>query len=525
MRQRIDNLGAIGLNSDVAPTLLPPNACTRLLNCVPREGALQNAPGETKIRNLDIEPVYHTAWVDPEGDQWLIVSDGLEVHAYDLDPLVSPEIITPDTGPMSGGRVTFANLNGVLVINSQSDGPFYWPGPKEASPTPNSIVPLPGWDPTWRCIEMDAYRYHLVAVGIKEGDDFYPHKVRWSTFAEEGAIPGEWIPQPSNEAGDDLLGDTPGIIMGSKRIRDKLFIVKEDGVYEMVWIGGQYIMQIQRLQGTVGTTAPNGFAELAGALVVMSSTDLLLFDGQRQRSISDARVRKAFFENLSEENWKKARVFYHAPTNQLFLAAVEAGYTQLSNAVIYNAAEDSWGQMQLNRGYGFDIAYAQLRSDARSYDDQSQANGAPPYDGYKISYDKGLYQPSVPDIVVYESDEEGNYWVSFLAQSYTKHDGTPKTSGAERVCVPLEGSDGMAMVKDVWLDMDFDDECYVQIGVQNRVGGDLKWGKTLTIPRGARPHVDPRITGRYISWRVWTYTDKPWQLAAITIDWERAGDR
>jgi hypothetical protein len=81
------------------------------------------------------------------------------------------------------------------------------------------------------------------------------------------------------------------------------------------------------------------------------------------------------------------------------------------------------------------------------------------------------------------------------------------------------------MIKGIWFDMTFDGRVQVEVGAQQHVGGPIQWTPPMWFGPGQDPYVDPRITGRYISWRVTTYDMKPWSLAALTIDWERAGER
>jgi hypothetical protein len=466
----------------------------------------------------------------------MVISDGIQVFAYDIQGVGTE--ITPSAGDLSGGVVTFTDLNGVLVMNSQSDGPFFW-DTGQVLPEDRLMTELPGWDSTWRCKDMRAYRYYLVALGMTEDSVEFPHKVRWSNSAQEGSLPTEWIAANSNDAGADLIGETAGPIVGGTLVRDALWIVKEDAVYEMRWIGAEYVMQLSRMKGTtVGTRVLNGFAEMKGGLVIFTTSDVLLFDGNQAISLADQRVRSGLFNAISEEYWERSRVFVHPETSQLIVAGVGAGYQNLSGAMIYNWEENTWSTRQLHYSYGFDSAFVTTSTGLPTWDELGTplpiAAGPDPMwlpggtwdeqvDG---SWNKGIYQPSTRDIIVYESnDTDTEWWVSLVALVDTNFDGTPKTCLAERLCIPIEGADGLAMVTEVWPELQASIPVTISVGGQQAVDGEITWDSGHVVEPGKTNVVTPRVTGRFISFRVESFGNGRWELGALTFNWQRAGER
>jgi hypothetical protein len=527
-RQRIDNLGKIGLNTDVSPYDLPPQAWTRLFNCVTQDGALRSAPGERKLFNLQIKPLYHTGFVGPTGVQFIVVSDGAKVHAYNMQGVRFD--LTPTTDWQSG-FVSFTNLNGVLVVNSRSDGPFYWSGD-----TADKLVVLPGWDTNWRCREMVAFRYYLVALNMTETNVEYPHKVRWSNSAAEGSLPTLWVAAATNDAGSDLIGETQGPIVGGALVRDALWIVKEDAVYEMRWIGGEFIMQLSRLKN-IGTRLQRGFAPLRGGLVIFTTSDLLFFDGTNSRSLVDMRVRQGLYGSISEELWDFSQVFVHEDSSQLFIQGVEAGFRQLSSALVWNFEEDTWGHRRLSFGYGMDAVLATVVSGLPTWDELGAVAPLVQPTPFWIpgrswdeqrdgSWNKGVYQPSVTDVLLYESnDTDTAWWVALVAIANTDSDGQPKTCIAERVAIPIEGADGLAMVTEVWPEVRGDAPVEISIGSQMAANDAPIWDAPIAVTPGVTQSITPRLTGRYIAVRVRSQADGRWALGSLTLDWQRAGER
>ena len=526
-RMRIANLGSVGLNTDVQPYLLPPEAWTQLYNCRTEDGELRSVVGNQKLFDLAIRPTYHTSYVGPTGTPYLVVSDGAKTFIYDIQG--NGTEITPASGAWAGGFVSFPVLNGVLVVNSASDGPFYL----DTSVALGPMLALPGWDPTWRCREMVVHRYYLVALNMTEGAALFPHKVRWSNSAQEGSLPTEWVASASNDAGSDLAGETPGDIVGGRLVRDSLYIVKEDAVYDMRWIGGQFIFEIDRMKGGVGTKLQRGFTEMLGSLVVVTTSDLRVFDGTRDISIADAKVRKGISNAISDEYWKESQVFYHKPTSTLYLAGVSAGYNQLSNALTYNTEEATWGHRDVRFSYGFDSIFVDTSGNSLTWDDlgtPAPTNGSwipgQPWDSQTNgSWDKGLYQAGVQDIVIYEGDDSDlAWWVSVIARTNTNSDGSEKVCRAERVAVPIEGAEGLAEITRVWPEIRGEAPVDMWIGGQMAANGNVQWDGPFRVVPGETESIDPLITARYVSVKLQSEDVGSWSLGSITVEWEPAGE-
>jgi hypothetical protein len=542
---RIENLGQVGLSTDVPPNLLPLNALTEASNVVAEDGAISSSPGERLIWEgttwatrplLDVRPLYHRSWVDDSQAQWVIISDGVNVWAYDILGDGTGEKITPtddDTPagasvPWSSGRVTFATLNGILVVNSASDGLFYWGG------TATVLIAAPGWTSTWRCAEIAAYRYALVALGMTEGANEYPHKIRWSNSAAEGALPTTWTIAATNDAGDDILGETEGVIVGGCHVRDQLYIVKEDAVYSMRWIGGPYIHQVSRLKGGIGTRNPKGFCEMRGHLVVLTTSDVYLFDGQNSRSLLDGHARNAMFDAIAEENWDNAQVFFDAYRNRLYLAYPTSDASKFCQfALVYNSEESTFARLELNNGYGFDVGFVTDASSASPTWGTADSLVWDTQDG--ASWNKGVEQPSTPSLLMYESDAADTEWW-LVSQTFdgSNSDGSAKLCVVERDSLPIEGAKGVTQVNWAILEVEGDlvdtsnDQVplKVQFGGQESVKGKITWDPTVHELYLDNQHVlDPRITGRYIAWRVESEGLGRWTLGAINIEWEHAGLR
>lgn len=253
--------GQSGLNTDLAPAKLPPDAVTGGSNFLCTEGSVRSPTMRLKQFDLDIEPIYHFVWTDVDAADNIVVSDGESVYLYTSAGVGT---LINDGGLFTAGSlVTFCALGTVLIVNSNVDGPFYY------DPDTALLVALTGWPATWTCEIMASVRYNLVALNLTEDGDAFPQKVRWSNSVQDGSIPTEWTAAITNDAGDDILGETGGHIRGAALYRDSLWIGKTDSLYEMRYLGGQFVYAITKRSGDMGIGSHRAMTAAKNVLLIV----------------------------------------------------------------------------------------------------------------------------------------------------------------------------------------------------------------------------------------------------------------
>lgn len=549
----LSKLGSAGLNTDIAPSLLPPEVITTMYNTHGSNLGLRSARGERKLFDVTIAPRWHTIFRDVDENEWSIISDGLQVHAYSINGLgagggpgdISSILEVSWTGGTKQ-HVTFTVLGGVLVVNSSTDGPYYWEGAgnylkKLPGPGDGNGAPADGWDWTngWLCREMHAFRYHMFALNMTENGVQYNYKIRWSHFVEEGNIPTIWVPDADNEAGDDILGDTPGVIVGGALVRDKLFIVKEDCLYDEAYIGLPYVYQANRLEGTRGTARPRGITEVLGSIATFDGYDLILFDGQQENSLLEDRIRNNVFNVLGKKDFALDinQLFFHEPAQQLYML-ISNGPDLLTDAYIFDVRENHWGHKRIAYSYGMDQAIVNV-SDGYTYNEYGPGAADPPAnlvynDQNDGPYNTGLYQSVVPDIILYQSnDADTAWWVSALAQSTTNYDESFKACQARRIGLPIEGVPGLAMITEVRPELSGNIQLadnssgYIEmrIGAQENLATQMTWSDWFRVYPDQAQYFDPRVTGRYVAWEIRSFVRGTWHLSSLNLRYQSAGER
>lgn len=392
--------------------------------------------------------------------------------------------VTPSTGQTTVvGTVEFSMGGGTTGPVSSSGSILIGPTTTAAKPTLTPSVDFIG--------TVTVY----VTEVLSTTTDKYPHKLRWSTSAEDGAVPSEWPATLENDAGDDLLGETPGHIVGGVLMRDALFVVKEDAAYTMNYVGGQFVMRVDRLHGSTGTPLQKGYVEMKGNLVICSTRDLVAFDGQTATSLAEGRVREALQDTISDSFWAATKVFRHNPTTTLWISG-SSGTARLDSALVLNWSTGTWFKKLLNHSYGL------------------------------LALPVAAGDKPLTEIAVLESDvSDTSWWASILAGADTNSDGTAKTCTAERVGLPIEGADGMAMVREAWLDADGTEPLEVTFGAQAHPDGTVTWGTPETWTPGVTQSLTPRLAGRFLAVRLKSTGTGWWKAGALTIDWTKQGLR
>ena len=481
-RVRIAGVGGAGLVTDTGPSLLGQNALTEGYNWAVEGNSVRSMLQDWKLFDLDIKPLWQFAWATPLGVQKLFVSDGVVVYLYDMDGTYID--VTPEDGLTTGATINFTNLNSVAVMNSTLDGPFYYDTPDE------QLKPLPGWDADWTCNYMAAVRYYLVALGMTEDGDYFPHKVRWSTAAADGEIPTIWAPAADNFAGDDLLGESEGAAIGATLWRDNLFVLKEDAVYSGVNIGGQYVFQFQRLSGEYGISDARSVCEVKGGVAVATSDDLLLFDGTQWQSLAADKVRRY----LREASNGIGHVLYYPAQSWVVLMVDNQGTGRPEIALVFDLLSGQWFPKLLGYSYGACLAFVGDREqkDWLSF----QANAA----------DTAWWVSAVADEAI--GEEVAEYYEANLT----------------RTGIPLGEGSGKAMLHRAWVEFRGPSSgAQCSFGVQDYLDGDVSWSDWQDISEDASFPL--RALGRFGAFRYRYEGRDPWRLDGISLEWSPAGDR
>lgn len=407
-------------------------------------------------------------------------------------------------------RWTGGTLGGVLLLNNGVDAPQYWGGD-----TSLNLRRLPGWPSTWRAKVIVPFKGFIVALGITKAGVEYPNMVKWSTAAEPGAIPLDWdSTDPTNDAGEQDLAETPDLLIDAKQFGDTLIIYKERSMYVMRQTFDARIFSFQRLPGEVGALGIGCVADTPIGHVVLGAGDVYSHRGQGVESIINGQMRRYLFRNIDSTNYARACVVANLARNEVWIAFPEVGQDDLTQALVFNWIDRSWaireipnasylaaGLINYAAGTSFDASSGTFDSDTNTFNQ----------DDYTPADSRLLMAMTAPRIDICDTENDFNL-VSY-------------TATLTRTNLPLDGTDRVKLMKALIPRIDADAGTQVQIEFGGSMDAEVAptWSSPVTYTVGTSYKADSFASGRFLAVRFTSLEDKAFRIKSYDIEYELGG--
>jgi hypothetical protein len=238
-------------------------------------------------------------------------------------------------------RWTGGALNGVLILNSPTDGLHFWSG------TPADKVRRV---PTSINIADSArmFKNYIVSLGTTVSGVKRPHNVAWSSAAEPGAIPSSFTSTLFNDAGNQDLAETTGQMVDSLPLGDVNIIYKQDARYAMQYIGGNFVFRFQRLPGNDGLLARGCVVNTPKGHVFLTNGDVKIHNGGEATSICDGRIRKWLFSTMDSNFAQRSFLALNPQKKEVWVIFPSFSQTTCDTAAVWNWDSDTWGIRSLS---------------------------------------------------------------------------------------------------------------------------------------------------------------------------------
>ena len=336
--------GAVGINTDLSPAELPPEAWSGGRNIQFASGAASSTSDTSVL--VPVTPLqFNSAIPGPMTSSgyasWLL-GGNTEVHAYIAGAMTEVTRAAGDYTGASTNRWSGGALGGVTVINNGADVPQGW---LVAAPS-QLLIDLPNWPSTTRAACIRPYKQFLVALDITKGATRYPTLVKWSHPADPGTFPVTWDEaDPTKDAGEYPLSETSGHCIDCVPLRDTNLIYKQDSVWSMQYIGGMFVFKFTKVFGDFGVPNRDCVVEYqSGKHFVFTGNDLLIHDGQNVQSIATGRVRK-LLKTITVNQLRTAFVALNSTAQEVWFCYRQANDDMIAadTAIVYNWADGSIG--------------------------------------------------------------------------------------------------------------------------------------------------------------------------------------
>ena len=487
---------------------------------------LENFNGGTNIIFRDGIPtrvdgyadVYPGATQEPEwmintrnelNNYWLY---GTKQNAFVID---GPNHIdlspTPALTPTQGYNTWSGDiLNGIPVLNNPSNVPYYWD-----LVTANPIAPLPAWPAGTAVKSLRAFKYHLFGLNVTDGTGIYGDGVLWSAAADPGAVPASWTPAPDNDAGFVSLSDSPGDIVDALAMRDMLSIFKNYSIYACNYIGGNEVFQFRKVVQEAGILALNCATTIKGAQMVLTDSDVILFDGLQAVSAIDKRNRKWLFSQIDPVNYKNSFVQVNPSETEVWVCFPSNGNVKPNLALVWSKDSNDWGVRELPTPAYIAKGIVAENAASPTYDTTPYT-----YDDAPGIYDSSNYQTATESLLM---SYDAGFW---LVDAAVDNNGTPISARLEKRGLDLEAPQRRKLMKRLWprIQGTPGTVVYLRGGASDAPDDPVSWTQLLPFVIGVDQKVDCFAEGRFLAFEVSSDSLQSWRLSSIDVEYTFAGN-
>jgi hypothetical protein len=496
--QRIEIKNPTGIMTDPNHSDLPLDAWSLGNNVKFRNGKTSKVDGFTTVfptppeAPLQIFPFLSEAtpfWISAGATEINLTSGSSWV---DFSRLVGGPYNASIAENWSGGF-----LSGVSILSNPVDVP------QSLLPTANNYTDLPNWPATHRCKIMRPFKNYLVALGLEVSSVSKPTTLAWSSPADPGQVPFTWdVTDPTNDAGETSLADTPGAIVDGCKLRDTFIIYKDDSVYSMRYIGGVFVFQFQQLFDDIGMLGANCVAEFDGKHFVVGRGDVYVHNGVQKASVIDGKMKDFLFNSIQPDSQKNTFVVAdYNNTEMLICFPASTGAASVGacdRAVVWNWKEDKWSIRDLPN---------LVAADAWNDDPN-------PWDTDSTSWGSATYNPSKLKILMASNVDNKLYVVG----EDTNFNGVNFKSTLEKSDIYLGDDLKVKSIHSVTPHITGTGTANIYVGTSMLQDSPVTWSGPYLFNIGSSYKIDCRLFGRYVGVKFEFDSAGPWVLNGYTLE-------
>lgn len=195
------------------------------------------------------------------------------------------------------------------------------------------------FSPVYQCV---------IALGANPYDPFNPDTafnpllVRWS----DQANPYEWIPQASNQAGEQPLGYGSKLVTAVTNLQ-AILVFTDTAVYQMQYVGAPFTFSFSLLQDNISIISQNAVITANNTTWWMGTDKFYVFNGSTQ--VLPCTIRRFVFSNIERSQAWQIVAGYNEGFNEVWWFYPSTGSTVNDSYVKYNFSENLWDYGSLNR--------------------------------------------------------------------------------------------------------------------------------------------------------------------------------
>jgi len=498
-----------GLALDVPAHEVGPDYWTGASNVVFFNGEARRIGGTREVYSQNtVDPVFHLLNVRAPGgitesNFWLVFG-AAEVRALE----------TSNISNITGAALTSVSfawewattlLNNIPCFTNGRDPPRYWAG-DVGIPS----VALPGWPAGTICKSLVAFAHHLFALDIDGPSGHFESQILWSDAAAPGDVPATWTAAANNEAGDDILAETPGPCLVGVPLQDTLLVFKRSSLYGINFIGGDEIFKVRLLDGARGALTRHAAVDIGGRVLVVTDGDVCLTDGTNWQSVAQGRVREHIFSQIDLTSYELLFVVFDRSRGIARIYYPTTGNTFCDECAEYNVADDTFTILPANGVTCADVGIVNDLAVDESWDSDSEV-----WDDDSSAWNAANFSLAVEQMVV------GNDSDSLQLQN--SGDSVALAAFVSREDLTMDAPERYKFVRRLHVRTnDSPGSLFVRVGARHTLNSAIQWDAERELAAG-ESYINTSVLGRAISLSIRSEDEDEWAITGVDMEYELRG--
>ena len=518
----IEQLGSVGLITDVPPYQLPPAGWSRGSNIRFDDTAVKKSPGYKEVMaTCPFPPKYLETYqeYDSRGYYWIAFGD-TDVAVWSGGVWTD---VTPTTG-LSGD--TFrqwqtTKLGAILIATNGVDKPIYWPlGDDELARSTNKFKTLVNWPEEYlSCQTIEGFKSFVVAGSLMRDDRVRLNRtVIWSDMTNQYTPPNSWDPlDPDGDAGEYELLETEGPVVHIQNLRESCMIYKTDSVYNMSFVGAPFMFSFKVMNPDVGIMCKNACTDFPGGHWFVGNDDCYVNNGQQIQPMLTQKVRREMFESIDGDAFLRTFCVTNLGNTEIWTCYPTVGSQFCNRAIVWNYVNNTFSFRDLpdlsHIKYGVSVV-----PEGITWDEQTLT-----WDETTEKWGTGSYDNVVEHLVFAEPDNTKIY----RDESSNTENGDMMYSWVERTGIDLGDPSSVKHVRAVWPKLTTSGTGTVKVstGFQMNPDQPVTWDSVVQYNPDTMSKISVRTTGKLFAIKVETEADLDWNLSSVEYEIAPAGRR
>jgi hypothetical protein len=510
-------IGSGGIVSDADPYDLELTQFPDGNNVTFHSGRIGKALGHSVRESLSFSPTAVQGWLYG-GNNTLVIGSLNKLYRFDGTTVSNVTKTSDATNYSNSPRWQSAQLGTSLMMNNGSEPPQYM------LPSGTRFADLPAWPSNLVTQCLKPFNSFLVMTGYELGSSKRPFTVRWSDEYDPSGLPTSYdITSTTNLSGENTLGGSNGELVDQLKLNNSNIIYAERGVFAMDFIGFPLVFSFRDVFNDDGIINRGAVSSIPNGHVVVGQNDIYLHDGSQKRSIVDNKVRRTFFNDLSDTRSVFCQTIPDTTEVYICYADQDATDSQSANrALVYNWTQDAFTFVDLPNVRGLSVAD---RMDTSG----NYTNSSATWNESTDYWSNVSLVTQANNIKVFGADSVGNK--IRLMNDTNGLSGSAMSAYLEATKIDLDqvlgkSTRNIKQLNGIMPQMEGTGTVRVQVGISDAPQDGIRWQVDKTFNVESDHKIDFRTSGRYFALRIEsTSASDYWRLTGLDIDVQEVAGR